>query len=115
MLLNTHTHTHTRCLISNDKLLWIEPIKLSRKVLYHFSIVNKISITKNHRILILNNFLFKYYPLQKTVQKIARDKNYLFLFRKTLRIFLEFFINFLVLHFLIGNYFCQHEKILKTL
>jgi len=89
MLLNTHTHT--RCLISNDKLLWIEPIKLSRKVLYHFSIVNKISIIKNHRILILNNFLFKYYPLQKNSTKNSKRQKLFISFSQNSKNFFRIF------------------------
>jgi len=43
-----------------------------------------------------NNFFLKYQLCRKT----ARDKNCLFSSHRTLRIFSEFFINFLVLHFL---------------
>ena len=79
----------------------IERTKLSRKVLYHFAIfviVNKILIIKNCQILILNNFLLKYYQFYR---KTAKDKNHLFFSHRTLKIFSEFFINFLVLHFFI--------------
>jgi len=70
--------------------------KLSQKVFYHFTIfaiVNKILITKYRRILVFNNFLFKYYQLYR---KTASDKNCLFFFIE----FWEFFQNFLVPHFL---------------
>jgi len=80
--------------------LWAEWIELSRKVLYHFAIfaiVNKILITKHCQILILNNFLLKYYQLYR---KAARDKNHLFSSHKVLRIFSEFFQNFLIPYFL---------------
>ena len=76
-------------------------LKLKRKVLYHFAIfaiVNKILIAKNCRKLVFNNFVLKYYQFYR---KTTRDKNYLFFSHRTLRIFLEFFINFLILHFLI--------------
>ena len=79
----------------------IERTKLGRKILYYFAIlaiVNKILIAKNCRKLIFNNFLFKYYQLYR---KTARDKNCLFFSHRTLRIFSEFFINFLVLNFFI--------------
>ena len=79
----------------------VERTKLRRKVLYHFTIfaiINKILIAKNYRKLVFNNFLFKYYQLS---EKTARDENCLFSSHRTLRIFSEFFINFLVLHFLI--------------
>ena len=76
--------------------------KLNRKVIYHFAIftiVNiKISTIKNCWTLVFNNFLLKYYQFYR---KIAINKNYLFSFHRTLRIFSKFFINFLVLHFLI--------------
>ena len=57
---------------------------MSRKVIYHFAIfvvVNRILITKNHRILVFNNFLLKYCQLYR---KIARDKNCLFSSRRAL-------------------------------
>jgi len=56
----------------NDRQIFcalIERTKLNRKVIYHFAIcaiVNKILITKNHRILAFNNFLFKHYQQRKT-------------------------------------------------
>jgi len=89
---------YTGCLINNEKnsCIEIERIKLSRKVLYHFAIfaiINKVSIIKNHWMLVFNNF-FKYYQLYR---KIARDKNCFFSSHKALRIFSEFFI--LVLQF----------------
>jgi len=57
-----------------------------------FTIINKILISKNCQILIFNNFFLKYYQLYR---KTARDKNCLFSSHGTLRIFSEFFINFL--------------------
>jgi len=73
----------------------VERTKPRRKILYHFiifAIVNKILITKNCQILI---FLLKYQFYRK------RDQNHLFSSYKVLRIFLEFFINFLVLNFFV--------------
>jgi len=81
----------------------VERTKLSRKVLYHFAIfavVNKILIIKNCQILVLNNFLLKYYQLYR---KTPRDKNHLFSSHRTLRIFSEFFSTAFF-------YFYQHEK-----
>ena len=78
----------------------IERNKLSRKILYYFAIfalVNKILITQRLPILILTNFLIKYYQLYR---KTARDKKYLFSSHRTLRIFYQ-------LHFFI----LQREKI----
>ena len=92
-------------------LVQVERVKLSRKVLYHFAIfaiVNEILITKNRQKLVFNNFLLEYY---QPYRKIARDKNCLLSSHRALRIFSEFFINFLVLNFLIGNHFVQHKKI----
>ena len=56
-----------------------------------FTIVNKILITKNCRILIFNNFLFKYYHQILYKKKTAIDKNCLFSFHRVLKIFSEFF------------------------
>ena len=83
---------------------------MSRKFLYHFAIfalIDKILIIKNCRILVFNNFFLKFYQLNR---KNVRDRNYLFSPRRTLRIFSEFFINFLVLHF----FFIYTEWNLKT-
>ena len=77
----------------------IEWTKLRRKVLYHFAIfaiVNKILIAKNCRKLIFNNFLLKYCQFYR--KTFLRNS---FFSHKILWIFSEFFINFLVLHFLI--------------
>jgi len=73
---------------------------LNRKVLYHFAIftiVNKILIIKNCRILVLNNFFTQ---ILSTLQKNCKRQK-TFSSHRTLRIFSEFFINFLVLYFLI--------------
>ena len=78
----------------------VEWTKLRRKVLYHFAIfaiVDKILIIKNCRKLVFNNFILKYYKLYR---KITRDKNCLFSSHRALRIFLEFFQNFLTPYFL---------------
>ena len=72
----------------------------TKNPVYHFAIfiiVNKILITKNCQILVLNHFLLKYQLYRKT----ARDKNHLFSSHKVLRIFSEFFQNFLISYFLI--------------
>ena len=84
----------------------VERVKLSRKVLYYFAIfaiVNEILITKNRQKQVFNNFLLEYYQLYR---KIARDKNYLPSSHRALRIFSEFFINFLV--------FSYREQFLST-
>jgi len=88
----------------------IERIKLSRKILYHFAIfaiVNKILITNIKiakywfSIIFYSNIinLLKYY------QQKNNKKQKLFIFfldsSRILRMFSEFFINFLVLYFLI--------------
>jgi len=86
---------------SNGIRGYVERTKLRRKVFYHFAIfavINKILIAKNCRKLVFNNFLFKYYQFYRNIE---RDKNCLFPSHRILRIFSEFFINFLVLHFLI--------------
>ena len=78
---HTYTHIHTQSLESFVNFVYIERIKLSRKVFYHFAIfavVNKILITNK----------LKYYQLYR---KIARDKNHLFSSHKVLRIFSGFF------------------------
>ena len=71
--------------------------------------------------MVLNNFLFKYYQLYG---KIVTDKNHLFSSHRTLKNFSEFFINFLVIHFLIFTNMRKYdikklwknfEKILRTL
>ena len=79
----------------------VDGIKPNRKILYHFAIfviINKTLIIKYRWILSFNNVLFKYYQLYR---KSVRDKNCLFSSHKVLKIFSEFFINFLVLYFLI--------------
>ena len=93
-------HIYIGYLENNDKS-FTEWIKLKRKIFYYFAIfviINKILIAKNCRKLVFNNFLLKYYQL---CRKTARDENYLFFSHRTLWIFSEFFINFLILHFLI--------------
>jgi len=49
MRARAHTHTHTECQVSTVSFLvdWVEQIKLSRKVFYHFvifTIVNEVLI-----------------------------------------------------------------------
>ena len=91
----------------------IERTKLSRRVLYHFAIfaiVNKILITKNCRKLVFNNFLLKYYQLYR---RTAKDENCLFSSHRILRIFSEFFQNFLILYFHIGKK-CSAKKLIKN-
>jgi len=104
----------------------VQRIKLSQKAFYHFAtfmiIVNKIFITKNCQILVLNNFLLKYNQLS---EKLQETKNYLFSSHRILskNFFRIFYHNFLV-HFLIfinmrkygiKKFWKNSEKILRTL
>ena len=89
----------------------VEWIKLSRKVIYHFAvyaIVNEILITKNCQILVLNNFLLKYYQLYR---KAARDKNHLFSY-KILRIFQNFLVPYFLMLIKIRK--CSTKKLIKN-
>ena len=99
-------------MIQNNHLSLYRHIRgdiLRRFFLYHFAIfaiVNEILIIENRQKLVFNNFLLGYY---QPYRKIARDKNCLLSSHRALRIFSKFFINFLVLNFLIGSHFCSTE------
>jgi len=80
--------------------------------------LHKLLITKNCQILVLNNFLLKYYQLYKNA---ARDKNHLF---SSIIKFWEFFQNFLIPYFFmlikirkynIKKLIKNSEKILRVL